>query len=448
MNRCEVDIKEMCYIIPRYKAHMIRTVKSTSGIECSVVGQQASGDITTADDNSGKTIGFMANVYNELVYQNIIDHNKNEEFLNAIESKKIGIDITGDDTGFMCKIIKNDYSTIEEVYNNQASKFGWNVKAGSFSITTLVQDGNSEYLSHSVKRRSIYSRNFYYTSQFAMLVRPRQRAIAKAMFAPEIEQNIGVKLRSKLASKYLSLMMTSIGMPELIAIGMLGLITVRSSASDYIGSYAWAGIKANTVADLDINKMVRLQTGVEFEDIRFDWVQLFDGEEEYIRLVMDEIIVKMKEAKETYGLQIEDDLRSLKVIRENKWNVRAAIKSVEMMYKKMDKASYISKNKLDCPWWEINEETILPQENTSLIGEVRGCGHVTIPKCKVKTEFDVIVKCKDCYSQDIEQRYEGINMMLERINDNNKTIESEQGEEEDLSDKTQLINIVSDYNNF
>lgn len=434
MIKTESDVKLITYMLPRYNAHMYRTVKSTWGIEYDVIGQQASGDITTSDDNTEKTSALQVMIINEAIKRKLINVNKQKDFFSALESKEIGIDVTSDDTGIMYKSNNKEHELLN-LCKEKTNEMGWAIKEGSVSYGQMLQNGENEYLSHSVVRKRFMTRNGEII-HFAVTTRKIPRYTGKSAIAAEMSKELGPINRAKLASKYLTQLMVSIGNPEMIMMAIYQLLLVRSASSDYKGSYSWSGIKACTIKDIDLNRMIELQAQTKFER-RIDWIELTTEEIMTIIAIKNKIENQLITFKATYNIKNIDEINNLIVIKENKWwNVRSAIQYLVTITKALDKASYMTSPKETIKWWEEIDTSKIEKQNTKdktdksidkiqkkKYGKILLCKHMDIySELETTGIFDIKLKCEKCYLTDKELRDYIINIGYYRINTNDDEI--------------------------
>lgn len=407
------------YIIPKYRKHMYRTVYSTKGVEYDVIGQQASGDITTSDDNTIKTSAVMFMYIEEFKKEKmiIIEENKGLTLKEMIQKEKIGLDITSDDSGAAVKPSdKFNEEKVRDIYKRVTEQVGWFIKPESFSVNRM---GNEplEYLSHGVKDRKFLSQDSQSTLELRCLVRPKGRLWGKWSIAAEVKNQMSTNNKAKLASKYLTMCMVSIGYPPVILASLMVLLMLRSRLTDHVGSYSWAGVKADTIKSIDLNSCIELQLGGKLTK-RYDWIQINDDETDEFKILIEEIKdVVERIVKSDKRIKI-DNSRSIVVMKDNWWNYRNTVEYVRSLYKSMDRHGLISTKSDQIKWWDIERDEVKDQVNKEpKRGKITTCGHINEEEkneliSENKQKYDIRIMCKECYKVRKELRYEYINVCM------------------------------------
>jgi hypothetical protein len=416
MIKNNVDEKRIAYMTPRYIRHMTRIVHSTWGITYEVIGQQASGDITTSDDNTSKTKAVAINVVKEIINEGIIEYTCNaNDVRSMIMDDNIDINLTSDDMLLVLKPNKTwDNESVERIFIKCSEQLGWKIKEDSFEVEKMTQEGRNEYLSHSVRRRSIYSQYKDKEYRCALLVRPRIRAYGKWKIAAEISCNPNKKDKAKLVSKYMTTIMTSIGMPELIVPSMHMIYKLRSSCSKYEQSYAWQGVTATTLYNIDLNSMYELQTNYKLNN-RVDWIEIDEYEENLLKIAIKDFKKDVDKDIECNYITNDKNI-NWDVIQDNLFNYRAMMVTLSVLYRQLSIASRITTPEESHAWWTIaddeKEEDFKPLEDTLIIK----CDHLNdIPEGEARGKYKINFKCSACYNKDIEKSYGGINIMYNKM---------------------------------
>lgn len=439
MIRNNDDIENICYVLPKYRKHMRRQVRSTFGITYDVIGHQASGDNTTSDDNTSKTSGVTYLYIKEMATQGMIYLNNCKEvnIYNEIKLGNIGIDVTGDDSGIMVQPTdKFNIDAVRDMYTKLTNSVGWAIKPESFDVK--VMNGQElEYLSHSVRDTWFKSKIDEIEICFPCVVRPKERKWGKFFIAPEISNIMSRNNKSKLMSKYMTLAMVSIGDPVLIVASIQMMLLLRAPITDHVGSYSWAGIKAETINSIRLNNAIKLQLGrnvsQNIEHIKIDKNNLdqFKVIGEETNKIYNELVIKNKRLNLTERnlFHIDD---------ENYWNYGRTIELIQILFTRLDRHGLITQLPEEEKWW-----TALPQ-NITINNEVEEprqrsitCNHLDI--INIEKIFDKTTRvkyitkymCENCYKNRKERRYESIKVLINnhtrKVNhiDNNNMIQNE-----------------------
>jgi hypothetical protein len=410
------DEKMTSYILPKYKEHMIRRVKSTSGIYYDVIGQQASGDITTSDDNTLKTTAVMVMILIELVKQEqiVVKNKDNFDLIYEIEEGTLGIDITSDDSGLVViPSDKFDEIIVSKIYKQVVESVGWYIKQESFSIN-IMGDNTLDYLSHGVSDRFFATNEMKTMMEFRVLKRPEGKQWGKFCISPEIDNILNTENKSKLMSKYMTLTMVSLGSPLMMLMSLKMMLIFRSTATDHKGSYSWAGIKAETIDALELNRCIQLQLGSDCTD-RFDWIEIQDNEKIDFEIGIKEFEEQLVKV-DRLDMRIQLDTNRMKVIYNGKfWNYRSTLKIVQSVFNKLDKHGLISAKKDDDKWWnnKENKDGEYKPGKTNIIGGITKCDHLSnnvVDKFSCKNKYGLRILCSQCYEIRTEKRYECVNI--------------------------------------
>jgi hypothetical protein len=418
MMRNKDDEKHIAYIVPKYRRHMRRHVKSTHGISYDVIGQQASGDNTTSDDNTAKTTGIVFQFTKMLIHDNLIEvSSPTLTPYELIEKHEIGVDITGDDVGLMVKpTTKFNNEIVEQMYTTAANNSGWSVKEGSFSIN-IMSDEPLEYLSHGVKDRH-FKTIFDKVLVVRCLVRPHDRQWGKFFISPEISNFTTTQNKAKLTSKYMTLCMASIGNPLMMVASLNMMLILRSVATSHMTSYSWAGIQSTTLGTLMLNHCLELQIGCKLNQT-FVKIKIYKEEN-------DEFVALAKELNSDIMKLLRKD-RRIKLSYKNTmllddnyyWNYNYTLMYIKEIYNELDRISHVSVSENENKWWnnyKVPDDNPPKEKHVSKTLVKLTCEHYNKDDLQElfvtdkEHNFKIKVLCDKCYATRKEKRYEAINV--------------------------------------
>lgn len=424
-----MDPIELAYIIPKYKSHMYRHVESTWGISYDVVGQQASGDITTSDDNTLKTSAMCALYIDELAKQKQIilskEYESEVDIYLEIKEGFIGMDVTSDDTGLMVQPSeKFDEKKVENIYTTLTKQVGWQIKEGSFDIKQMNQDP-LEYLSHGVQDRSFRTRSKLTILTMRCIIRPNSRAWGKFMIAAELDNIMNNANKAKLASKYMTLAMVSLNNPAMMLVSLELLIKLRVTPTSHEGSYSWANIKAQSLRSLLLNNAIRLQSTINMTE-RFDWIEIKDEEMPLFKRFKDSFD-KSVMSIEAIDARLKPPSSNYQSIMDGNWfNWREALMVTQSILRQCERHGVLAlQTNITNDWWIdrldiVNTQLINADDsNLTIKRETTSCEHIkywheaTQNIKKSDTKFQVHFLCLKCYKQRKEKRYEKINISID-----------------------------------
>jgi ribosomal protein L44E len=411
MKENNQPIIERAYIAPRYDAHMNRVVKSTFGIRYHVIGSQASGDITTSDDNTEKTKCGMVETTNGLVQEKLIKTSQKVHVIGTIlDDPEINANANGDDTALI--VTPTDLWSDEkanQIMTSKTANLGWTIKEGSFQAHNMVQDGRNEYLSHSVTRRRFMTQHRNKVIEFATLTRPRDRAYAKWGIAAEMSVIPSKTERGKLSSKYLSLTMACIGNPEIMAASLHMLNKLRTGLINTDTPWSWSGIKATTLADITLNKCLEMQLCCELDD-RYDYIEVTNGEKMMINMIEEMLNIDIDNDNTNHNMKSMTSWKD-STVKDNWWNYRQYKYLVVNHLRELDRRSYTNTPIQSHKWWnerDNSEESNTFDKVTKNKGGVNRCKHIHMNIVgHPTTKYDINLKCKECYDTTIEKYYTG-----------------------------------------
>lgn len=407
---------KMGYMATRYEKHMNRVVNSTSGMSYHTIGQQASGDITTSDDNTLKTKSVCTRIVTELIEKGMIEFEfKKITLPNLRKSSKVNLNITSDDQLInVTPTPKWDPNQVASIFDKKSVEMGWAIKEGSFFVAPMDQRGGNEYLSHHVKRRSVYSRHFAREYRGAFVTRPIDRAYGKWRYSAELDKSYSRANKAKMVSKYLTTMATSIGNPELIFASAHALYALRSSCGSYKQSYSWQGVTAKTIGDIDLNTMIELQFNVMLDD-EIEWIEITREEKSIIEEIVDDFKHAVyKDVADGQIPKIKWD-KEWELVHGNACHYRGLCELLVKLYTALSSASRLAIAPDTKQWWDTKQvgEGLIITKETRQIGGVVNCGHIDTPKLKGKRGiYRNKFVCEECFNKNIEKYYHDIVMMV------------------------------------
>lgn len=405
-NQC---VEDLCYMMPRYLRHVCRNVKSTYGIEYDTIGQQASGDITTTDDNTIKSY-TQAEIYDDKIRKHLISMGKikEEKRYHCYNSSM------GDDT---VKIFPNniiDEVTLANIINETAKQIGWTIKPGSLSILPAKQNGSNFFLSHSVSERQFSTANTNVVLTFAVVVKERNRMSGKWSIAAEMSDELSMENTASLSSKYLTAIMVGLGNPEVIMPSVYMLIFLRSKMADYNQSYMLNNVQASTIRVLLLNNLIKLQTGVIFMLTRFEMILVTDDEEKLI-IKQIEMTNNLLTRYMENGMINKESSSYFKIdIINNWWNYNNVIKHLNYIMNMLSTSSHARGKQNHIKWWVKENELVSIEEIHPNAKTVISCNHVEAKNVYRTTDFKCKFHCLECWSTRVEQPYQSINLALVR----------------------------------
>lgn len=392
MIKNNYSIEEICYLIPRYDKHIFRIVRSTKGITYMVLGSQATGDITTSVDNTSKSAAAAEMIIDTLEEEKIITNSWPQTH--------------GDDniTSFSLHGSKDD---IEHIVKAIMTDLGWQIKEGSVIINDALQDGKAMFLSHGVKIKKILCEEDK-ELQFAILVREKVRLCAKWAIAAEMGEKINKETRAKLASKYLSFLMTSLGHPDVMMASIHMLLYLQSTSGSYTGQYTWGAIEAKTMADVTLENIVKLQLPIT---LKYKPIAIEVTDEEKSNIIETIILINnlLRSNHKQFGYT-GNVVQFHTNIVTNYWYYEATLNELIIVLKQYEKSSHIFRPTGTVCWWDIVERTVKPKPVR--IGKIRFCEHVLEIAKWNESRWEVKILCEECWSQRIEEPYKEINCTI------------------------------------
>lgn len=266
-------IMKYYYLIKRYEKHIFRDVRSNDGILLHMIGQQASGDITTSDDNSLRSSAYLI-----LVMARI---NVSVNDLTRLEIIRIGA--SGDDTWlFLNKhyFSKQFVSQVPESMEYISKQLGWKLKMIDFYDSDRKEETVSpDVLSHHIQTSLVVDKNFN-EYKIQTVKRNEQKTWAKWDFSPNQTSKLSNEKCYKLSTKMLSFMTCLFGNTALYFHSLRVLLKVRSGICKMnTDTYSWRNIEKIGINCLDLNNLCESQTSYKWEDLTFLEIQEEDLEE-------------------------------------------------------------------------------------------------------------------------------------------------------------------------
>lgn len=392
------DIRNLLYIRPRYLRHAFRTVRSTFGIEYNIIGTMASGDFTTSDDNSCRSAAFA-------------DMN-NKAFLEEGVCEQANTKVHGDDNITLMHNVAADIEVIKGIVISNSRKIGWKIKDDALLLNDCLANGKPKFLSHGVTERKFKSACGSKSLVFAVLTRDETRLLAKLSISAETQEMPNRDEKGKLSSKFLSFIMTSLGHPIVMMVSMLGLLHIRSTSISTDGPFVWRGIKAQTIADLTLDNMIKLQLPYDFNEISWKFLELSACDIIIMTALYEEISKLLGNLKKQFNIkpQLEFEFS----VEGEWWDLGETIQSLGLIMKHLQKASVVQSPSNSIQWWEDKPMKLEQTEENHKEGPmVYCCENATKINGENKSPYAIKNYCKTCWDERQERMYEFINIKLE-----------------------------------
>lgn len=237
-------LKQIAYMRRKYMAHVERTVESKWKIKYRFVGQLASGDIVTSDDNSMKSATFLDMVFEDMKLKNA------PRFARS----------TGDDVS-----LKQTYeiqpAEITKCLYTTADNLGWKLKELIYYDST-PRGGVPICLGHSVEAITVtYSTGHQYETP--ALVRVEDRLYGKMIRSAELQHGVTTANKQKTVAKMMSYMFTLWAMPEvaMVTAGVILQLNVKpSTVNASTLPYSWMNLHID-LTKIDLSAPVEATTG-------------------------------------------------------------------------------------------------------------------------------------------------------------------------------------------
>jgi hypothetical protein len=419
--RTQQSINELVYLVKRYERHIHKVVRSTSGIEYEVIGQQASGDITTSDHNSEKSAAFVVMVIDKINEK--LNHHKifrEGKRVNSVGRNivRIGDEASatthGDDGNLQIikEIVEDNDFGLMDIIKNTAESIGWKIKAEEFKLHRSLQDGKNTFLSHGVTIRQLQIND--HRIKLGLITRETERLNNKWNYSAELDDYKTKENRMKLTGKMISFMIASLGNPEIMLASALMIMKLRSTHKTTIMQYSWMGVSSGTFENLNAESIIKLQLPVDFdEEVRQVKIKINRNEKNAIR----EVKKKMEEEIDWLWAirNIKKPKIKVDIIDENdNLSVTNVIEIIKKYYVEMEKHSLISKLTSDERWWMQESKTF---ERPKIIeGKIITCEHTNKDNFikKSNCKYNIKVMCDECYENRREKKYDAIHVAIIR----------------------------------
>lgn len=226
------------YIAERYNIHIRRQVNSSWGIKGVIIGQQASGDITTSDDNTMRSSVYCAKVEME------VDKVAMLRGVKAIYCYNSGDDV----------IIKYDpayvsFDVLRQVMQYVAHTFGWTMPEVIRSAYHISELPKPTFLGHNVTTVELIVGKAIYMVK--AICRNEDRLYGKMIYNANQPDVLSMENRSIQTAKSLSYMSMLWSMPTIVYFNAMVLITSLRGPSETADiSYSWQKASKLIKADL------------------------------------------------------------------------------------------------------------------------------------------------------------------------------------------------------
>lgn len=213
-------VENNLYLSAKYKLHVERKVDTNWGISVQMMGQLASGDIVTSDDNTMRACGF--------IYMTLADA-RHEMALpkQHPEMDPVGKGM-GDDIAIKGNIFTDPTSIGASAYK-QAARLGYNLKEMLHYESGFYGD-NTVRLGHSVETVTLLGEGYKIT--VPAITRPEARLYGKMFKCAELPNVFNEKAANVIISKMNSYMSMLWGMPEVTMLAMGVIMVVVTLVDD------------------------------------------------------------------------------------------------------------------------------------------------------------------------------------------------------------------------
>lgn len=212
-------IVRLYYLRNKYRLHVERIVKSSWGITIQMMGQLASGDIVTSDDNTLRSSAFLYMIDSD--YERDSDQQRTKTAA-----------ATGDDIAKKGTYTQNplEYAGIAA---HKAKNLGYNLKECLFYHSNKRGD-SAVRLGHKVETLVLHTQIGPIT--VPCLARPEIRLYGKLLLSAEVADAGTRKVKEAILAKMMSYIHVLWGMPEIVLICMT--IVVQLTGVDLVPSEA------------------------------------------------------------------------------------------------------------------------------------------------------------------------------------------------------------------
>jgi len=363
-------IKKISYIMKRYKTHWHRNVKSNDGIEIETIGQQASGDITTSDDNTMRSSTYMMMVIEEY----------NKMSPKKLQYEKCMLICSGDDINIITKEEDIHVDIFKFAMFEIAYRLGWKLKMVDVYSSGDYNLNDAMILSHGIKIQNIKINNKIF--MVPVLTREKIKQWAKWDWAAEQPHELSNKTAAKLTAKMISFIVMLWTDAKMIVYCHYILLSLKSkSAITRPESYSWRQLDKIGVDVILPYNLLSMQIKIIFQNAKIK-ITIEDEDLECIKMKLK----SMYQIKWRRLIKEEDGINWLDISKMTKYTIN----SMESAYNKNTKS--IKGRTQDIMWWRetmtINKKSILPpqkEENDKRPNRIITCEHILI-KCNETNE--------------------------------------------------------------
>jgi len=376
-------IQKISYITKRYEAHWRREVHSNDGVQLTIVGQQASGDITTSDDNTMRSATYMKMViklYNTMAYK-------------KMDEDEIILICSGDDVNIVSRENNIEVDKFKTSMYQVAYYLGWSLKMVDVFKTENNNIKEAMILSHGIELNKVIINSTKFI--VPLLTREKEKQWAKWDWAAEQPKQLSNKTAAKITAKMISFIVMLWSDAKMLVYCHYMLITLMSkSATTRPESYSWRKLDKIGLEVIKPNNLLSMQLG--------------------INLPQSEMLLKI------HGKDYENIMEKLKILHpKNYWRLlinrkgknwinitkltQYTVSRIEESYIKNIKN--IKGRENDIMWWRetmeikvksIIKDNILNKTKEKHETKIITCEHIVIHKCN-----------KDCNNA-IENKYDDV----------------------------------------
>jgi hypothetical protein len=325
-------VREAMYMIARYKSHTERVSTSSRSVVLRFDGQQASGDITTSDDNSMRSAAYL---------NMVIEETGNAD---CLARKEIGCGCSGDDTWVLMDESSNQETSMvmkmEEVSNN----LGWKLKY----VDIEKRNAKIEILGHRVKEITFLT-SFKTLVKIPIVSRSKVRSWSKWCKNAEMTAGLNNNKRSKLTSKMLSYALGQFYDVEMYLMCVLCLIKLNSRSDRNIKlPYLWSkSMGIINLRSLSLEGVIKIHRGIELSEKLIGRI-IYKKNLSAIEKIMFETKKYLKINLSDMLIEFEGNIYL---------NTDIMLNHVKLYMESQDKRGYLTGKKQFTKWWEANEST-------------------------------------------------------------------------------------------
>jgi len=212
------------YLKYKYRLHVERKVKTSWGIEVNMMGQLASGDIVTSDDNTMRAGAYLSMVIEKAVPQ---------ELLKAVKIKA-----AGDDTAIKGSLMVSS-TAVMAAMQIVANQLGYKLKE-AILFMPILQGNTPIKLGHSVEAVALQISKFGSVITVPAIIRPKERLYGKMFGCAEVNRSFTTKTGNIIIAKSISYMSMLWAMPEVVMACACIIIKVieRINRPEYVYEHA------------------------------------------------------------------------------------------------------------------------------------------------------------------------------------------------------------------